>query len=93
MHIAEQMRKVLPELKRGINGVSFSGLKPELEEDWSENYALLQGLHYTAGIFDEQEYFDHERLRADYEDLIVSKFPGCDINIMWRSQEIEISKT
>jgi hypothetical protein len=91
MNVAETMRKAIPEFNEGFDGNRLH-LTPEVEENWNENYAIVQGLWYTAGPFDNNDYFDHDRFRADVEKKVVSTFPGCKVIFNWRSQEIEVQK-
>jgi hypothetical protein len=89
INVAETMRKILPELKKGFDGVTFNELRPECEDQWNEGYAILEGLHYYA----EGEYFDHDRLKADFEKKVRDHFPGCTITFYWNgAQEIEVRR-
>lgn len=88
MNIAKTMREVLPKLKE-FGGIRFPGICPEVEEDWNENYAVVQGLFYD---YPDNDYFDNDRFKADYEQIVRSFFPDCKVNFYWKSQEIEVCK-
>lgn len=90
INVSQKMREVLPSLKRGINDNPTPGLRPQREDAWNEGYATLKGLWYSAGPFDDQEYFNHERFKRDYEKMVRSHFPGCKVTFNWHSQEIEV---
>lgn len=94
MNVAETMRKVLPELNKGLDGIRLH-LKPECEEEWNEGYAIVQGLYYMRpGEMGEAggDYFDDYRFRDDYEEKVRSMFPGINVKFYWQSQEIEFCK-
>lgn len=90
--VAETMRRKLPYFREGVGGIRLSGLKPECETDWNERYAIVDGLYYSRGDFDEIEYFDDDKFQADVEDMVRREFPGCNVRFYWRSQEIEVER-
>lgn len=90
MNVAEQMRKCLEDLRRGFDCVSFPDLEPESEHEWTENYAIVQGL-CMEGI-PHTFYFDIDEFRIDFERYVNSMFPGCNVKFYWKSQEIEVVK-
>lgn len=90
-NVAERMRDVLPILKKGIGDTHFPDLRPECEPCWSDTHALLQGLHYTAGPFDNRDFFNHDKFKEDFLRLVRSFFPDCEVKCYWKSQEVEVS--
>ncbi len=85
--IAKKMREVLPRLKK-FNGVKFPELRPEIEDAWDERYAIVYQLYYEYDM--ESDYFDHDRFRKEYEDMVRGLFPGCKVYLRWKSQFIEV---
>jgi tRNA(Ile)-lysidine synthase TilS/MesJ len=89
MNIAETMRNSLKKLKAGLDDIEFPEIRPECEEEWDENYAVVQNVYYD---YPESDYFDHDRFRQDYENMVKEIFPNCKVKFYWQSQEIEVSK-
>lgn len=88
MNVAETMKKVIPELNKGLDGIRFY-LVPEVIENWNDKYAIVQGFYYD---YPDSEYFDHDKFRRDYENKVHSFFPDCKITFYYQSQEIEVIK-
>jgi hypothetical protein len=88
MNVAETMRKAIPEIKKGIDDIRFY-VRPELEENWTENYAIVEGFYYD---YPDSDYFEHDRFRSDMENKVKAMFPGCKVTFYWESQEIEVQK-
>lgn len=72
MNIAERMRELLPKLKAGVNGIGCPEVRPESESEWNENYAIIQTCYWDTPLDD--DYFDHDRFRADTEKIIKDHF-------------------
>lgn len=89
MNIADTMRKSLEKLKAGLDDIEFPGIKPECEEEWNEDYAIVYNVYYD---YPESNYFDHDRFRQDYENMVKGIFPDCKVKFYWQAQEIEVSK-
>lgn len=89
MNIAETMRNVLSKLKKGLDDIDFPSIRPECIDEWSENYAIVKDVYYD---YPESDYFDHDRFRQDYENMVKVLFPGCKVAFYWQSQEIEVYK-
>jgi hypothetical protein len=78
INIADKMRELIEHLNvEGIRDVRLH-LEPECEEDWSADYAIVHGLWWTAGDFDDQHYFDHAAFRFDLQDLVYNHFSEPD---------------
>jgi hypothetical protein len=92
MNVAKKMREILPILKKGVGEVPFPGLKPQVEENWSKDYASVGGMFYEADLFVTHDYFNHDKLREDFEKLVCSHFPKCGVTFWWGSQEFEVSQ-
>ena len=41
MNIAEKVKEILPQLKAGVDGIEVPDIKPEEEEEWTADYAIL----------------------------------------------------
>jgi len=87
---AHELREVLS--KEGVNGVRLEDIKPECEEDWSEDYAIL-GDAYP----DPDKEFYNEFAAADFRwDLqnFIEKFfeEKAEIKIYPTCNEIEIMR-
>jgi hypothetical protein len=96
MNVAEKMREVIVLLIKGIDGIAFPGIKPECEDMWGEDYAIVNGLWHNDPItFCESEFvtFDSDSFRAKVQATVRDHFPGCEVRFMWTSQEIEVERT
>lgn len=92
LDIGKKMTEVLPLLKKGLLGtdVDFPNLRPECQDEWGPNYAIVGGLHYFFAQYDDYTFFDHDKFRSDYEEKVCSFFPECTVKCYWQSQEIEV---
>ncbi len=86
MNVAQVMKKSIDILSE-LDNIQLH-LRPELEDNWDSGYALVNGLYYDEF----NDYFDHERFRENYERKVKSLFPGCMVNFMWNTQELEVIK-
>lgn len=86
MNIAKIMKKAIPILNEGLDGIRFH-LKPEGEEFWTKNYAIAIGMYYDYPLSD---YFNHDQFQRDFEKKAIELFPKCEVIFYWRSQELEV---
>lgn len=56
MNIAETMRNSLKKLRAGLGDIEFPEIRPECEEEWNEDYAIVQNVYYD---YPDSNYFDH----------------------------------
>lgn len=92
INVAERMREVMPELKKGVGDFRFPEIRPQCEEMWSEKYATILGVYYDDFHVLDCDYIDYDRIRFDFEEKAKSLFPGCKVTIRWRCQEMEIER-
>lgn len=86
MNVAQTMKTSIEALNEFDN--VFLHLKPQLEDNWDSGYALVNGLYYNEF----NNCFDHKKFRRNYERKVKSLFPGCHVNFMWQTQELEVIK-
>lgn len=72
MNVAEKMRELLPILRAGVNGIGCPEVRPECEDQWSENYAIVQTFYWDTPL--DNDYFDEPRFRFDTENVIREHF-------------------
>lgn len=75
MNIAEEMRKLIAELRQdGFNEIYFPEIKAESESEWTKDYAIVQDGYYEDMSFGSNQYFDDDSFREDLEAYIKSYF-------------------
>lgn len=77
MNIAARMRELIPLLHAGINGVLLDDVKPECEDSWNEDYAIVFQVYWmTPGdLFGyDDHYFDDAQFRYDLERFMLNHF-------------------
>lgn len=72
VNIAERMRELIPLLRAGINGIEIPDVSPECEDEWSEDYAIVQDAY--PDTWDQGDYFDGSRFYADYKEFVRDHF-------------------
>lgn len=77
MNIADRMRELVAILhKEGVNDVKFPDAKPESEDGWHKNYAIIQDVYYDDFGWDDgaRNYFDGAELISDLKQLTREHF-------------------
>jgi hypothetical protein len=94
MNIANRMRELLTEIKSGkhesFNGNTIPDVEPECEDDWSEDYAIIQNVYWIFDLSPEvEQYFDGPQFRYDFEMYLKSFFeiPGGEPVLLIRFHE------
>lgn len=65
-----KMLTLIDELQGDFNGIYFE-LQPEGEDFWHDEYVIAEGLYYDDP---DQNYFDHDELRKDFKEFVLSWF-------------------
>jgi hypothetical protein len=76
MDIAKRMRELIPLLAKGLKGVVLDDVKPECEDQWGPDYAIVFRVYWMspADLFGEDYYFDDAKFRHDLHQLIKGHF-------------------
>lgn len=72
MDISKKMRGLISLLHRGVNEIALSNVKAECENEWGQDYAIVNGVYWD----DQGRYFDKSHFIYDLEQFIKNHFSG-----------------
>lgn len=78
LDLGRTMRELVARFRQPFKGFLIP-LQPECSDDWSPDYAIVKGYYIEFPLCDCNEYFDEDRLLADFEEMVKEHFDGITV--------------